>query len=180
MPRNRAAMRRRAERQASPFLCFRPPFRRPLQKGWGLALPLYSHERTTIIQDVGKKMTTNPTRQVSNKATPARANKEKINAHDTGGCGDSRKTTAPGRPASQFWQRPGRGRAQDHPRCARCRRRKECGDARCAPARLRWAGAAGAHRDGRATQSCGGSRGPADPWSAAAASKRRDLWFFQS
>ena len=26
----------------------------------------------------------------------------------------------------------------------------------------------------------GGSRGPVDPWSAAAASKRRDLWFFQS
>ena len=32
----------------------------------------------------------------------------------------------------------------------------------------------------RATIPCGGSRGPADPWSAAAASKRRDLWFFQS
>ena len=30
------------------------------------------------------------------------------------------------------------------------------------------------------TKSHGGSRGPADPWSAAAASKRRDLWFFQS
>ena len=29
----------------------------------------------------------------------------------------------------------------------------------------------------RATIPCGGSRGPADPWSAAAAS---DLWFFQS
>ncbi len=32
----------------------------------------------------------------------------------------------------------------------------------------------------RATIPCGGSRGPADPWSAAAASKRRDLWFFRS
>ena len=47
-------------------------------------------------------MTTNPTRQVSNKATPARANKEKINAHDTGGCGDSRKTTAPAGPPANF------------------------------------------------------------------------------
>ena len=32
----------------------------------------------------------------------------------------------------------------------------------------------------RATIPCGGSRGPVDPWSAAAASKRRDLWFFRS
>ena len=30
------------------------------------------------------------------------------------------------------------------------------------------------------TKSHGGSRGPVDPWSAAAASKRRDLWFFRS
>ena len=63
--------------QASPFLCFRPPFRRPMQKGCGLALPLYSHERTTIIRYVVRKMATKPTRQVSNKANPARANKEK-------------------------------------------------------------------------------------------------------
>ena len=34
--------------QASPFLCFRPPYRRPMQKGWDLAFPLYSHERTTM------------------------------------------------------------------------------------------------------------------------------------
>ena len=30
------------------------------------------------------------------------------------------------------------------------------------------------------TKPHGGSRGPVDPWSAAAASKRRDLWFFRS
>ena len=54
------------------------------------------------------------------------------------------------------------------------------GDAPCAPARLRWGGAAGAHRDGRATIPCGGSRGPLDPWSASTASKRWDLWFFRS
>ena len=30
------------------------------------------------------------------------------------------------------------------------------------------------------TKSHGGSRGPADPWSASTASKRWDLWFFRS
>ena len=51
--------------------------------------------------------------------------------------------------------------------------RKGHGDAGRTPARLRWAGADWAHKDGHATKSCGGSRGPVDPWSAAAASKRR-------
>ncbi len=77
----------------------------------------------------------------------------------------------------------------------RGRQRKGYGDARCAPARQGWAGAAparvkvmemhqgrrpvygGAPRTGAdiqtQTKSHGGSRGPADPWSAAAASKRR-------
>ena len=50
--------------QASPFLCFRPPLRRPMQKGWGLALPPYSHERTTMQREVVKKM-------AAKKATPA-------------------------------------------------------------------------------------------------------------
>ena len=84
----------------------------------------------------------------------------------------------------------------------RGRQRKGYGDARCAPARQGWAGAAparvkvmemhqgrrpvygGAPRTGAdiqtQTKSHGGSRGPLDPWSAAAASKRRDLWFFRS
>ena len=66
------------------------------------------------------------------------ANKEKINARGAGGCGVPRKVTAPGKPASQFWQRPGRDRARGFPRS---RQRKGNGDARCAPARLRWAGA---------------------------------------
>ena len=60
------------------------------------------------------------------------------------------------------------------------RHRKDYGDAPWAPPRLRWGGAAGAHRDGRATIPCGGSRGPVDPWSASTASKRWDLWFFRS
>ena len=46
--------------QASPFLCFRPPFRRPMQKGWGFALSPHSHERTTIIRYVVKKMAAEP------------------------------------------------------------------------------------------------------------------------
>src|SRR5699024_12090209 len=75
-----------------------------------------------------------------------------------------------GRPASQFWQRPERDRTRG---CPRSRRRKGYGDPPRAPARLRWAGADRTQRDDRATIPYGGSRGPVDPWSAAAASKRR-------
>ena len=127
-----------ARAQASPLPCFRPPYRRPMQKGWGLALPLYSHERTTIIREVGKKMAAKLSRQVSCTATPARPIKRKCSAGGAGGCGDSRKVTAPGRPASRFWQRRrwGGGRG-----CPRSCKRKGYGDAPCAPARLRWAGA---------------------------------------
>ena len=82
------------------------------------------------------------------------------------------------------------------------RHRKDYGDAPWAPARLRWGGASAAGvrememhvgprpvkgGPGRTgvnirllTNPHGGSRGPVDPWSAAAASKRRDLWFFRS
>ena len=118
-------------------------------------------------------MAAKPPRQVSCKATPAKANKEKSNARSAAECGVPRKVTAPGKPASQFWQRERQGRARGCPQRPRCRKRKSHGDAPRAPARLRWAGADKAQKDDRATLPCGGSRGPADPWSAAAASKRR-------
>ena len=52
----------------------------------------------------------------------------------------SRGVSGPGKPASQFWQRPGRDRARGFPRS---RQRKGNGDARRAPARQGWAGADG-------------------------------------
>ena len=82
------------------------------------------------------------------------------------------------------------------------RHRKNYGDAPWAAARQGWADAPAAdvkvmemHRWPRPvkggpglmgvniwvqTKSHGGSRGPADPWSASTASKRWDLWFFRS
>ena len=137
------------------------PGRRPPHRNGG-TFGSFGHERTTIIRYVVKKMAAKPTQKLSNTANPARANKEKINARGAAGCGVPRKVTAPGKPASQFLQRPGRGRARDHPRCARCRRRKERGDARRAPARQGWAGADGrkypaADQTPRGVQ---GSRGP--------------------
>ena len=84
--------------QASPFPCFRPPYRRPMQKGWGLALPPYGHERTTIIREVVKKKAAKLSRQVSCKANTARANKEKSNVRGGGGCGDSRVARGAVRP----------------------------------------------------------------------------------
>ena len=105
--------------QASPFLCFRPPYRRPLQKGWGLSLPPYSHERTTIIRYVVKKIATKLSRQVSCTATPARANKEKISVRSGGGCEVSRGVRGTGTPASQFWQRERRGGVRGSPQRGR-------------------------------------------------------------
>ena len=114
---------------------------------------------------------------------------------DGAGCEVARGVRGAGKPASRFWQRARQGGARGCPQCAGCRKRKGYGDARCAPARQGWAGAAAANvkamemhqgrrpvkggparmlvKNGPARQSCGGSRGPADPWSAAAASKRR-------
>ena len=110
---------------------------------------------------------------------------------DGAGCEVPRGVRGAGKPASQFWQRPGRGRARGFPRS---RQRKGNGDARCAPARLRWGGASatsvkgmemhvgprpvkgGPGRTGVKTRPLtkphGGSRGPVDPWSASTASKR--------
>ena len=48
----------------------------------------------------------------------------------------------PSGPLSQFWQRERMGKARGCPQGARCRKRKGNGDARCAPARQGWAGAA--------------------------------------
>ena len=88
------------------------------------------------------------------------------------GCGVPRRATAPGKPASQFWQRSrrgwvrgvprglggagkpasrfwqrvGHGRARGFPQRSQCRKRKGHGDARCAPTRQGWAGAAGAYK----------------------------------
>ena len=84
--------------QASPFPCFRPPYRRPMQKGWGLALPPYSHERTTIIREVVEKKAAKLSRQVSCTATPARPIKRKCSAGGAGGCGDSRGARGAGGP----------------------------------------------------------------------------------
>ena len=83
--------------QASPFPCFWPPYRRPMQKGWGLALSPYGHERTTIIRYVVQKMAAKLSRQLTYKANSARANKEKSNVSGTGGCGDSRGARGAGR-----------------------------------------------------------------------------------
>ena len=119
-------------------------------------------------------------RELTAAARPARPIKRICSVRGEGRRGVSRGLGGAGTPASQFWQRVGHGGARGYPQCAGCRKRKGHGDAPRAPARQGWAGAAGAYKKSPARQSCGGSRGPVDPWSAAAASKRRDLWFFQS
>ena len=53
------------------------PGRRPPHRNGG-TFGSFSHERTTIIREVGKKMAAELSRQVSCKATPAKANKEKM------------------------------------------------------------------------------------------------------
>ena len=121
----------------------RTPGRRPPHRNGG-TFGSFSHERTTIIRYVVKRMAAKPTQKPSNKATPAKANKEKTNARGAAGCGVPRKVTAPGKPASQFWQRERQGRARGCPQRPRRRKRKDHGDARCAPARQGWAGAAAA------------------------------------
>ena len=117
------------------------------------------------------------TRQVSCKTNSARPIKRKCSAGGGAGRGDSCRVSGAGKPARLILAAWAEGRGSGLPAG---RQLKGYGDARYAPARQGWAGAAGAQRDSHITQSCGGSRGPADPWSAAAASKRRDLWFFQS
>ncbi len=106
--------------------------------------------------------------------------KRKCSAGSAGGSGVTRRVRAAGRPVRPILATRAAERGAGLTAGCGVPQRKGYGDVRCAPARLRWAGAVGAHKDGRATIPCGGSRGPADPWSAAAASKRRDLWFFQS
>ena len=54
----------------------RTPGRRPPHRNGG-TFGSFSYERTTIIREVGKKMATKPTRQLTNKATPARPIKKK-------------------------------------------------------------------------------------------------------
>ena len=76
----------------------RTPGRRPPHRNGG-TFGSFSHERTTIIREIVKKMTSNPTQKPSNKATPAKANKEKSNVRGAAGCGVPRKVTAAGKPA---------------------------------------------------------------------------------
>ena len=71
------------------------PGRRPPHRNGG-TFGSFSHERTTINQEVVKKMATKPTRQLTNKATPDRPIKRKINILGARGRGLSRKTDRTG------------------------------------------------------------------------------------
>ena len=70
-------------------------------------------------------MAVNPTRQLTYKTNSAKANKEKSSVSGGGGCGDSRKVTAPGRPASRFWQRERRSGVRGCPQGKRHGRVRE-------------------------------------------------------
>ena len=76
----------------------RTPGRRPPHRNGG-TFGSFSHERTTIIRYVGKKMAAKLSRQVSRKATPAKANKEKSNVRGGAGCGGSGGVRGAGKPA---------------------------------------------------------------------------------
>ena len=80
-----------------------------------------------------------------------------------------------GKPASQFWQRGQRGGVWGFPATGVKAMEMQVGrrPVKGGPART-------GVKTRPLTNPHGGSRGPADPWSAGAASKRRDLWFFQS
>ncbi len=75
----------------------RTPGRRPPHRNGG-TFGSFSHERTTIIRYVGKKMAAEPTRQVSCTTTPAKANKEKSSVRSAGGCGVSGGVNDAGKP----------------------------------------------------------------------------------
>ena len=83
-------------------------------------------------------------RSVWGSGRPAGPIKKKSSVCGTVGCEVSRRLGSAGKPASRFWQREQRGRVRGCPQCAGCRKRKGNGDARCAPARQGWAGAAAA------------------------------------
>ena len=83
-------------------------------------------------------------RKVRDAGRPARPIKRKGSVSSGGGCEISRGVSNAGKLASQFWQRGRMGKARGCPQCAGCRKRKGHGDARCAPARQGWAGAAAA------------------------------------
>ena len=75
----------------------RPPGRRPPHRNGG-TFGSFSHERTTMNREVGKKMAAEPTRQVSCTTTPAKANKEKSSVRSAGGCGVSGGVNDAGKP----------------------------------------------------------------------------------
>ena len=76
----------------------RTPGRRPPHRNGG-TFGSFSHERTTIIRYVVKKMAAKLSRQVSCKTNFARANKEKDSVSGGAGCGVSRGVGTAGRPA---------------------------------------------------------------------------------
>ena len=73
------------------------PGRRPPHRNGG-TFGSFSHERTTIIRLVVKKMAAKLSRQVSCTATPAKANKEKNSVRGAAECGVSRGVGDAGRP----------------------------------------------------------------------------------
>ena len=75
----------------------RTPGRRPPHRNGG-TFGSFGHERTTMIREVVKKMAAIPTRQLTYKANPARANKEKMQRPRRGGVRGYPQRTVPGRP----------------------------------------------------------------------------------
>ena len=96
----------------------RTPGRRPPHRNGG-TFGSFSHERTTMQREVGKKMAAKLSRQLTYKTNSAKANKEKSSVSGTGGCGVSRGVSNAGRPASRFWQRGRRERVRGFPQRGR-------------------------------------------------------------
>ena len=97
------------------------PGRRPPHRNGG-TFGSFGHERTTIIRYVVKKDSRRA--KPKNQATrprPLKPIKKKATFAAGRGCGVSRRVTAPGRPASQFWQRSRRGRVRGLPQSNRPR-----------------------------------------------------------
>ena len=102
-------------------------------------------------------------RELTAAARPARPIKRICSVRGEGRCEVSRGVSGAGTPASRFWQRARQGGARGCPQCAGCRKRKGYGDARCAPARQGWAGAAGAYKKNPQRYRAGGPGVPRTP-----------------
>ena len=79
----------------------RTPGRRAPHRNGG-TFGSFSHERTTIQREDGKKTAIKPTRQVSNTATLAKANKEKSSVRGAGGCGVPRSAGSAARQGARL------------------------------------------------------------------------------